>query len=249
MKTFTVTIARDIGPAAALGFPCAYLTYSADSGVLRMSAPPAGKGGILGLLTDGASLSQIDINRLASDITAQIKRRGFGGLLIDMPANEESAWLTSHLSHAMASQGIVHFVPIDLAYYAPNGKYVIPSAISGGSFAEMLDHYLGLYPPSSLCLDLVRSRNDFLMPSHDPEGRPLSRQEFDALYERSGGGYYSRELCCRYFTYNKGVETHFVMFDDRETARHKCGLARGRGFFACFALYGEWGTDIRYIFG
>ncbi|MEA4920138.1 MAG: hypothetical protein VB078_04390 [Clostridiaceae bacterium] len=250
MKTFTVSIGRDVPQATALGFPCAYLVYTADSGSLKITSPPGPKGGLMGLYGTGVPLGGVDAERVAGEIAAQIKRRGFGGLLLDMPVTDDGAAFVSRLCPFIASMGIVHYVPVEFASRAPQAKLILPSAISGGSFSEMLERYCSNFPPSRLCLELIKTQNDFTMPSQDPSGRPLSKQEFDYLLSRSGGGYYSSDLYCRYFTYtgNDGAP-HFVMFDDRVSAREKALLASRMGFFSCFALYGEWREDIKYIYG
>lgn len=249
MKTFTVTIGRDIPQASALGYPCAWLVCTADSGQLRMRAQPAGRGGLLGLYTESGLPADFDGQKLARELQGQMRRFGCGGLLLDLPSDPGGRAFTARLAPQLAALGLVHYVPVELAGQAPQAKLILPSAISGGSFEGMLRHFTSLYPPSQLCLELIRTRNDFLMPSPDADGTPLSAEQFAELQARAGGSYYARELCCRYFTYlDDERRPHFVMFDDAATAQAKALQAAQAGLFACFALYAEWGGDIRTIF-
>lgn len=248
IKTFTVTIGRDIQRASALGFPCVDLIYSPTPEGIKPDAQPTGKGGLMGLYSQGQPLGGVDAEKVASEIGARVKRRGYGGVVLDIPVSDDGAAFISRLCPFLASMAIVHYVPVELASRAPQAKLLVPSAISGGSFAEMIEHFSSLYSPSRLCLELIRTRNDFEMPSVDSSGKALSRQEFDYLLEQSGGGYYSTELCCRYFTYMDGKTPHFVMYDDKTSARQKAEMAARAGFFGLFALYGEWGEDINFIF-
>lgn len=248
MKTFTVTIGRDILKASAINTPCVFLIYHPDeNGALRIDAQPVSHDGLMGVYFPGP-MGGLDAQRMTADIIRQVKRRGFSGVLLDVPTNDDGGAFLARICPFLASQGLVHYVPVELADRAPQAKLIVPSAISGGSFSEMLRHFCSLYEPSRLCLELIRTRCDFPMPSADPDGKPLSAQEFDYLMSQSGGGYYSAELCCRYFTYMDSGTPHFVMYDDRTTAREKAAQAAAMGFFACFALYGEWGEDIRHIY-
>lgn len=249
MKTFTVTIGRDIPQAAALGYPCAWLACRADDGQLRMQAQPLGRGGLLGLYTESGLPADFDDRRLARDLQTQARRFGCGGLLLDLPSDAAGRAFAARLCPRLAELGLVHYVPVELADQAPQAKLILPSAISGGSFEGMLRHFTSLYPPSQLCLELIRTRSDFTMPSPDADGTPLSAERFARLHAQAGGSYYARELCCRYFTYmDEARQPHFVMFDDAATAQAKALQASRAGFFACFALYAEWGSDIRTIF-
>ena len=51
--------------------------------------------------------------------------------------------------------------------------------------------------------------------------------------------YFSDDLCARYFTYRKGGETRFVLFDDAETLRRKLRVARESGIPDALCVYPE----------
>ena len=51
--------------------------------------------------------------------------------------------------------------------------------------------------------------------------------------------FFSQELCARYFTYTRGGEFHFVLFDDAETLNQKLKLGASMGFSAAFLMWPE----------
>ena len=152
------------------------------------------------------------------------------------------------LSKLLYSRGIVHFIPISMAQAAPQAKLIITSAVSGGSYQEMLTGYAGRYGANRLCLELVRTCSDFLMPSYSPEGTVLSPTQFREIIEAYNPSvYFSQELCAKYCTYRKEEENHFLLFDDAASAAQKLNIAAKQGFFAAFMLYRDWGPDARLV--
>ena len=250
LKTFTVAHGADLMPAAALGFPCAWLAYTIENGELRMTARTPGRGGLMGLYTTSPLPKNDDLRRLAQAIGNAVRQRQYGGVLLDLPDSDEALTFAARLCPLLTGMGIPLFLPIELGEASRDARLILPSAISGGSFDEMLARFTGFYPPSRLCLDLIRTRHDFSMPSPDADGHLLGSCAFEELLRNAGQSYYARELCCRYFTYRaEDGKPHFVMFDDVETARRKVELARDAGLFAVFALYAEGGREIQEIFG
>ena len=157
--------------------------------------------------------------------------------------------LLEELCAALRRLQVRHFVPESLHAAAPQGIVLLPAAVSGGSFGEMLDALCTRYGAENLCLDLVRSRSDFSMPSYDPSGTPLSREELEQLREtHRAESFYSPQLCCRYFTYlNRSGAAHFVLLDDGDTARNKLAEIRKRGIPWVILLYSEWGPEAREL--
>ncbi len=249
IHTYLVTTAQDAKAAEGLGVACAYLYYRVgEAGLLqRAQLPITAKGGMMGVY-DGGGLHRADPQALAQSIVLECKRRGYHGVILDIEGETGLYQLMQQLSAHLAERGIVHVVPLSMAHAAPHAKILIPSAISGGSFVEMLQSFSARFGASNLCLELVRSCNDFVMPSFSPQGVALSPTDFsDILRKHSPIPYFSREMCSKYFTYRTDGQAHFVLFDDAATAAQKIVLAREHGFFAAFALYSDWGAEGRDI--
>lgn len=51
--------------------------------------------------------------------------------------------------------------------------------------------------------------------------------------------FFSQELCARYFTYSRGGDTHFVLFDDADTLNQKLKVGASLGFSAAFLMWPE----------
>ncbi len=64
-------------------------------------------------------------------------------------------------------------------------------------------------------------------------------EALDALLRAEPAVFFSQALCARYFTYRKGGETRFVLFDDAETLRRKLRVARESGIPDALCVYPE----------
>ncbi len=246
IRSFLVATAEDQKNAAELHMPSCYLFYCiGEGGVLRRRGLPASaRGGIMGIFDDGSTDWQsVDAGRLARDIVGECARRSYGGVLLDFQESVGALETVRRIAPALTAKRLVHFVPLGLAEASDQGKIIVPSGISGGSFSDMLRQYTVRYPPERLCLELVRVCSDFVMPSYTAEGRPLSAAEFREILEReSPQSYFSAELCAKYFTYqDRERQVHFLLYDDPSTAAQKIRAAARQGYFAAFLLYRDWG--------
>lgn len=247
IRCFLVTTAEDQKNAAALHVPSCYLFYCiGEGGVLqRRGLPASAKGGVMGIFDDGTTDWQsVDPARLARDIVGECARRSYGGVLLDFGESAGALEIVRRIAPLLTARKLVHFVPLALASASEHGKVIVPSDISGGSFADMLRHYTVRFPPERLCLELVRVCADFIMPSYTAEGRPLSAAEFRTILEqRNPQSYFSAELCAKYFTYqDQAQQVHFLLHDDPSTAAQKIQAAAAQGYFAAFVLYRDWGA-------
>lgn len=247
IRSFLVTTAEDQKNAAALRVPSCYLFYCiGEGGVLqRRGLPASARGGVMGIFDDGtADWQSVDAARLARDIIAECSRRSYGGVLLDWQESAGALETVRRVSPALAARRLVHFVPLGLASASEYAKVIVPSAISGGSFTDMLRHYTARFPPERLCLEVVRVCSDFVMPSYTAEGRTLSAGEFRGILEsRNPQSYFSAELCAKYFTYqDEERQVHFLLYDDPATAAQKIQAAAAQGYFAAFLLYRDWGA-------
>ena len=247
-KTFTVAMGADLPQAAALGFPCADLIYTVQSGRLCRYGAPSAAGTLLGFYPTPGEPAP-DPHALARMLLGQARSCRAGGILLDLPEDDSGMALAARLSPMLTGRGLPVFLPVTLAEADPNARLILPSAISGGSFTGMLDHFTARFPPHRLCLELMRRRHDFPIPSPDPSGTRLPRDAFDALLQRAGGHHTSPDLCANYFTYaDPDGKPRLTLFDDAATARRMRMHAQQAGITAVFALYAEWGSALADIF-
>ena len=54
-----------------------------------------------------------------------------------------------------------------------------------------------------------------------------------------GDVFYAEDLCARYFTYRRGGQTHFVLFDDAGTLRRKIEMGQALGIREGFVMLPE----------
>lgn len=251
-RTFLITAAQDARDASALGLPCGFLCYRiGPQGTLqRSSLPLSARGGLMGIV-DAPDLSSADPALLARRILAECSRRGYGGVILDLPDADLSHPTLTALAAALDKRHLPLFLPRALADAAPGCRVILPGLVSGGTFDGMLDCYIARYGAARICLDLQRSCHRFSIPSADPDGCRLTRQALQALLDRHQPKvFFSPELCTRYFTYRPRDEAlQFVLFDDPETGRHKLHRAAARGIHSFFLLYSEWGRSVRAIAG
>ena len=252
-KGFLVAAAQDARAAESTGLPCVCLYYriGEKGGLQRAQLPIAGRGGLLGVY-DGAGLGACQPDRLARDLQAECTRRGFGGVVLDFRPEDGAMPQFENLCAALRRLQIRLFLAEELAPHGGEGVTVIaPAAVSGGSFRQMLEALTARYGAENLCLDLVRGCSDFAMPSYDPDGTPLSAEEFWNLLDTYRPEcFFSPQLCSKYFTYRKSNgSAHFVLFDDPDTAAQKLAAINEAGVSHVFLLYSEWGRDARSLLG
>ncbi len=248
LRLYLATSASDAKAAEGLSFPCAYLLYIiAENGMLqRAQVSLATRGGLLGIYR-AEGLANADLERLARDIYGECGRRGLSGVVLDFEPAPEHVEIIRELSRKIMAKKLTVFC--SPALYEYGCKVIIPSAVSGGSFSDLLSSCVSRFGAQNVCLEVVRSCNDFTMPSYSPEGVALSPSEFRAITEKHRpGAYFSPDLCAKYFTYRNDGEAHFVIFDDLDTAAHKLDIARKQGIFGAFLLYSDWGTAVRELF-
>lgn len=248
---FLVAAAQDAAGAARLKAPCVRLHYRiAPGGMLqRAQTPFSGKGGLLGVY-EAAGLAEIRPEKLARDLQAECGKRGFSGVVLDLEPQGEGEEQLEALCAALARAHVAHFVPERSAPLAPESSVICSAAVSGGSFGELVEELCQRYGPRRVCLDLVRMCSDFTMPSYSPDGSPLSWQELEALRDKyQAEGFFSPELCAKYFTYRKeNGSAHFVLFDDGDTALQKLRIAREKSVGSVFFLFSEWHDEAKNIF-
>lgn len=252
-KAFLAVTAPDAPKAQGLGMPCLCLYYRiGENGALqRAQLQLSGRGGLMGLY-EAPGLALCQPEKLARDIQTECSRRGFGGVVVDFPVPGEELPRLESLCAALKRLQVGVWLPEELAPWGGEEAIVIaPAAVSGGVFAEMVEALCRKYTPQRLCLDLVRGCQDFPMPAYDPDGRRLTAGELAELQAKTGAqSYFSRELCCKYFTYRReDGSVHFVLFDDHDTAHAKLEHIRQAGVGQVLLLFSEWGREARELLG
>jgi hypothetical protein len=248
-RVYLASDARGLSAAEGQGLPCVYLFYRVgDGGALqRAQLPAAARGGLMGVF-EAPGLADADPPKLARDMAGECARRGYAGVFLDLAPAPQTVTPLAALSQELKRLRVVHYVPVSLLAAAPGARAVVPGAVSGGSFAALLDELCARWGADNVALDLQRMRSVFDMPSFSPEGRALPREEFDALLGRCRPSvFFSPELGCKYFTCRENGRAQFVLFDDADTAAYKLGLARQRNLPAVFLLWSEWGPLAKEI--
>ena len=91
-----------------------------------------------------------------------------------------------------------------------------------------------------MALALEKTAEDFYLPSPTGSGHPLSPAQLESLKARlSPSIFFSSDLCARYFTYRRGGQTHFVLFDDAGTLRRKIEMGQALGIREGFVMLPE----------
>ena len=122
-------------------------------------------------------------------------------------------------------------------------REILFSAVSGGSFwGHLLDEKKSLGHPPAVYLERVRM--DFPLPCPEGTGRTLDRREWEAL-SPGKNVFFSRELCAKYFTFCRGCDIHFVLFDDGETFRQKVAQSRRAGVQEFYFSWQDWADEMK----
>lgn len=206
----------------------------------RMPLPQRVRGGALAV-TGIDSLP--DPEGAARELSLACGRRGMGGIFWDLPPDCDPGPVEA-LAPRLSQRGLWQLAPLHLARAAPQARVLVPSALSGGSFSELLDRSQSSLGPGRWGLMLEKMAARFPMPAPAPAGQPLDQAGLEGLLrQNSGRSWFSPELCARYFTVGTGTDRGFVLFDDRETAGRKLRMAAAAGAAALLIRYRDWGPD------
>lgn len=243
MQLYLSVTPRDYQDARRCPVQFAHVAYRVgrDGQLLRQNLLMQTQGGLMSL-SDYDCPTPLPVPPLVRQICRECAQRGYQGVLADFEEDVQpglSALLQS-LSAALRTARRRLYVPEGYAPQVPGACAVVCTALSGGSFQQRLEEAAQRFGREGLALDLQRLRMDFPLPSPTGEGRPLTQEALDALMEELRPSvFYSRELCARYFTYNRDGDYHFVLFDDGGTLRQKLRFGRSLGVSAAFLMYPE----------
>lgn len=248
MQLYLTAGPENLHEAAAYQKPLVHAAYriGEDSSLLSRdllfsSTLPIPNG--LLLLTDRNAPIVSQPERLADAVLRECTRRRYSGAVLDFesPIREDLRCLAGILSRRCAAVRRTLYLPEAYADAAERRIVIVNTAVSGGSLETYLQEICSQYHGAqNIALDIQCLRMDFSLPAQSGEGTPLDAEEFDTLLQaHSPAVFFSRDLCARYFTYSKGKEARFVLFDDAGTLRQKLRLGQQLGCDAAFFQWSE----------
>lgn len=222
--------------AAAHTRSLAHAAYRIGPGsvLLRQDLPQQVRGGLLSVSDRAAPLIEAP-EQLCAAALRECRRRSYAGVVLDFEAPPTPK--RRQFAEMLAGKTTLY---VPERYRTPGAVVLIGTAVSGGNFRQRLQEAAEQFGAGHMALDVERLRMDFTLPARNGTGVPLTGAELKALMDRERPAvFFSRDLCARYFTYLKGREIHFVLFDDAETLLEKLRFGRQLGCQAAFLLYPE----------
>ena len=212
-----------------------------DSHLLRQNLLIQTRGGLLSLSDEGCPpIQHPDV--LCRELWQECGLRGYSGVLADFEAEitpDRMAFLRQ-LNSLLDRYNRRLFLPEALAVRVPASTAVVCTALSGGIFTRRMEEAARRFGPGRTAMDIQRLMMDFPLPCPSGTGAPLTLQQLEQLRrEILPTPFYSRELCAKYFTYTRGGQSHFVVFDDGDTLREKLRTGNSLGLHAAFLMYPE----------
>lgn len=203
----------------------------------RLYIPAKTKDDILGISDIG--ITEGDIDFCVKSILHEVRKGEFKGIFADFERKDKEVLsLLSNLDEMAYKENITLYVPICNEKAVKYAKLVAQSALSGGSLEEYI---LGLDKKYNdrIAVSIRPICTDFVLPSQNSEGTPISKEERQQKMKRyNSGAYFSRELCAKYFTYmDENEQGHFVLFDDLDTISAKIQRLNNLPVKKIFALY------------
>lgn len=236
----------------AFGLTPAHMAYRIGPGprLLGIRLPQGLRGGMMQVDCAGfdGPGNPVDCCR---QILGECRRRSFRGIVCDFegpPAGCLSK-LTEILDRNCAAQGWTLYVPEGYAAHAPRARVLIPSALTHGSLERRLREAAERYGPGRAALAVEWVREEFPLPARG-RGEPISQERLEEMLRRlEPAVFFDRGLCAHYFTYMKGPQAHFVLFDSPRSIREKLDRAKALGLSAALLPQPEVEDHLEEIFG
>ena len=240
MQLYLTATAAQEPAAAVLTRNIAHLCYRVGcEGRLMRNASP--KGGCM-VLTDAGQPNFCDPSGLLSDVLTECREGHFSGVVADFEhvSTEDSQDFLRQLSDELRRQGKRMYVPERLAPLYPGASILFCTALSGGNFQMRLRKAARAFGARRIALDAQWLRMEFPLPCPGGQGRLLSAEELRKLRQTQKPiSLFSPELCANYFTYCRGVEHRFVLYDTTETMLKKLRYGAELGCGCAFLFCGE----------
>lgn len=229
--------------AGGWGLPLAHLAYRAGSGphLFRANAPVAPRGGLM-VIDDARLTGGGEAEGFCNEVLRECAARRFTGVVCRFLTRPTALMedITGKLGELCRGRGLACYVSEPYGLSALQAKVIIPTALSGGSLRGRLEEAAGRFGAGRLAVWVDRVAEDFLLPSPNGAGAPLTAEELKKRREGCGASvFFSDELCAHYFTYMAGENGHFVLFDDAGSIQKKLRVARSLGVETAFLPYGE----------
>ncbi len=241
MERYLAAAPELLNRAGQFSLPVAHAAYRVDpAGRLAVRGLPQQVRGGLMMLSDREMPAAMSPDVLCRDIVQECQRRGYGGAVLDFEGPPSSLFirLMRMLEEELHKRQKRLFVPELWGNHARTATILICTAISGGTLRGRLEEAVRKYASRPLALDCQRLAMDFLLPSPNGEGSPLTIPQLTRL-RQGHTAYFSPDLCARYFTYRTSAHTHFVLFDDADTLRRKLALGAELGIGTAFFMLPE----------
>lgn len=236
----------------SFGLTPAHMAYRVGAGpkLLGIRLPQELRGGLMQIDCagfDGAG----DPVGCCRQILGECRRRSFRGIVCDfegMPAGCLPK-LVEILNRNCAAQGWSLYVPECYAPHAPQARVLIPSALTHGMLERRLREALERYGTARTALAVEWVREDFLLPARG-RGEPISQEKLEEMLQRlEPAVFFDKGLCAHYFTYMKGPQAHFVLFDTPRSIREKLEIGKRQGIAAALLPGPEVEAHLEEIFG
>ena len=210
------------------GLTPAHMAYRIGPGPRLLGArlPPSVRGGLMQIDCagfDGAG----DPVPCCRQILGECRRRGCRGIVCDFegPPCGCLGKLVEILDRNCAAQGWALYVP-EGYMSVPHARALVPSALTHGTLERRLREALGRYGPARTALAVEWVREEFPLPARG-RGKPIARETLEDMLRRlEPAVFFDRGLCAHYFTYTRGPQAHFVLFDTPRSIREKLDLAQ-----------------------
>ena len=236
----------------AFGLTPAYMAYRVGLGPRLLGArlPDALRGGLMQV--DCAGFDGMgDPVGCCRQILGECRRRGYRGIVCDFEGMPSDCLckMVEILDRNCNAQGWALYVPEGYARCAPNGRVLIPSALTHGTLERRLREAAERYGPHRVVLAVEWVREDFPLPAGG-RGEPLAVDALEGMLQRlEPAVFFDKGLCAHYFTYMAGPKAHFVLFDTPRSIREKLAAADRLGLCAALLPQPEIEPHLEEIFG
>ncbi|MBD5133892.1 MAG: hypothetical protein HDT38_05420 [Clostridiales bacterium] len=236
----------------AFGLTPAHMAYRVGPGprLLGIQLPPGLRGGLMQVDCagfDGAG----DPVGCCRQILGEVRRRSFRGIVCDFEGMPSGCLgkMVEILDRNCAAQGWTLYVPESYAPQAPQARVLIPSALTHGTLERRLREAAERYGAGRTTLAVEWVREDFPLPARG-RGEPIPRETLEEMLRRlEPAVFFDKGLCAHYFTYMKGPQAHFVLFDTPRSIREKLEAAKRLGIAAALLPQPEIEPHFDEIFG
>ena len=256
MEQIGMILAAKPGEVTAVGTwgkPVAHLAYRVGGGphLFRANGPVTPQGGLM-VIDDAGFSGGGEAGGFCNEVLRECAARKFTGVVcrfLGRPAPVLSE-AVGKLGELCRSRGLKFYVSEPYGSAAPSAGVLISTALSGGSLQGRLEAAGESFGAGRLALWIERTAEDFLLPSPNGTGAPLTVEELERRREEHGADvFFSGELCAHYFTYMAGPKAHFVLFDTPRSIQEKLALAKRLGLCAVLLPQPEVEPHLEEIFG